>query len=204
MGAKNLVYVIAPDGGLAESLTGPLQAAGFKTVHHPAVDSLLDSLDGDDLIGCVVAKLGSDALHDLIRKNQVVPVVLWKSNASLAAAVQAVKAGAFDVVERTDALAESVKKALAVQAKYHKLSLERFAANERIRSLTPREAEVFDRLVRGVPKRQIAQELGISPKTLDIHRGNVMFKLETKTAALLHRAYILDRVNPMLLPSVLG
>jgi two-component system response regulator FixJ len=133
----------------------------------------------------------------------MLPVVLLAANGTLSAAVHACKAGAFDVVERSD-LVESVKKAFALFAKYQKLFEERAAASVKIASLTKRETQVFNLMVQGIPNRQIAEQIGISPKTLDIHRSNLMDKMEARTPADLCRADLLAKTNPMLLPLVLA
>ncbi|MBI2807701.1 MAG: hypothetical protein HYX68_22195 [Planctomycetes bacterium] len=206
MSAKKPVGVVAADASFANRLKGPIKSAGLGLLFFASVKALIDQDDEDTPVGCVVAELcaGPNVMRELEQALFIVPVVLFAGNAPLAVAVQAMKAGAFDVVENTEALVESVWRALALSGKYQQLLDDRAAASQKIRSLTQREREVFVRMVRGLPNRRIAEELEISPKTLDIHRANLLFKMEVKTIAELCRMHLMDRVNPMLLPQIFG
>lgn len=206
MSARNTVCVIASDAGLSHALKGPFKSAGLTLVGHATVKQFLGAFEEDAPAGCVIAELrsGLDVLKDLAHGNCIVPVVLLAGGGNLSAVVQAVKAGAFEVVEKPDGLVESAKRAIAVFVKYQKLFEERVAASQKIQSLTKRETQVFDLMLQGIPNRKIAEALKISPKTLDIHRSNLMFKMELKTAAELCRANLLNKTNPMLLTQLLG
>jgi two-component system response regulator FixJ len=165
----------------------------------------LEALDPEKPVACVVAPLagGADLVKELAEAHCVVPVILVTgSSKDLMAAVQAVKAGAFDVVEKGDAAAESAKKAILFFARTQKLLQEKAVAAERIDSLTRRESQVLNLMVEGVPNRKIAEELGISPKTLDIHRANLMDKMEARTVADMCKAHLLHVTNPAHLPLI--
>ncbi len=206
MSARNTIGVVSTDASLGNSLKGTFRSAGLTLVCHTSVKQLLATFEEDTPVGCVITELrnGLDVLKDLAHGNCIVPVVLVGGAGSLSAVVQAVKAGAFDVAEKPDAVLESAKKATALFAKYQSLFEERVVASQKIRTLTKREVQVFNLMVQGVPNRKIAEQLEISPKTLDIHRSNLMFKMEVKTAAELCRANLLDKTNPMLLTQLLG
>jgi len=203
MSAKNTACLISSDAAYCNSLKATFRSAGLTLISHASVKEFLESHDEDQPVGCVLAELriGVDVLRDLGHGNCMLPVVLLAGDGTLSAAVQAAKAGAFDVVERPDMI-ETVKKAFALFSKYQKLFEERAEASVKIGSLTKRETQVFNLMVTGMPNRKIAEEIGISPKTLDIHRSNLMDKMEARTAADLCRANLLARTNPMLLPLV--
>jgi FixJ family two-component response regulator len=202
MSAKNIVCVVSPDAGLSAALKASFKAAGLILTSQASVSDFVDAEDPDRPTSCIVSELagGNDLLNDLADHHYVVPVVLVGSG--VAAAVQAVKAGAFDVVERTDQVAESAKRAASFFAKCQKLLDEKAAAAERIDSLTKRETQVLHLMVAGKPNREIAQELGISTKTLDIHRANLMDKMEARTSADMCRALLLHKTHPMYLQIV--
>lgn len=206
MSAKNTVCVVSPDGVLSNALKAPLKSAALNQIVCESVKEFLETYDEDKPIGCVVAdiRVGADVLKDLAQGNLVLPVVLYGPGVSASATVQAVKAGAFDVADKMDALVDGLKKATSAYAKYQKLFEERQQASERIQSLTRRETQVLNLMVQGIPNRQIAEELGISTKTLDIHRSNLMDKMAARTAAGLYRAYLLDTTNPAFLPILFG
>jgi two-component system, LuxR family, response regulator FixJ len=199
MSAKTTVCVVSEDGNLSNALKGSFKSAGLSLLSYSSANDFLEALDPDKPVSGVVGDLrgGLELLKELEENHCVIPVILIAGAAGLSAAVQAVKAGAFDVVEKPDAVAESAKKAAALYAKNQKLFEEKEKASERIESLTRRETQVLGMMVDGKPNRLIAEELGISPKTLDIHRANLMDKMEARTTADMCRAALLHRTNPM-------
>jgi two-component system response regulator FixJ len=198
MSAKNTVCVVSEDANLSNVLKAPFKSAGLNLISYPRANDMLEAWDPDKPISCVIGELrgGLEMLKELEENHCVVPVVLLAASGNLAAAVQATKAGAFDIVEKSDALAESAKKACAYYAKCQKLLEEKEVASERIGSLTRREAQVLNLMVEGKQNRMIAEELGISPKTLDIHRANLMDKMAARTTADMCRAHLFHKVNP--------
>jgi two-component system response regulator FixJ len=155
----------------------------------------------------LAGKGGLDLLRSLHEQKLAVPVVLLMAHANIAMAVQAIKLGALDVIEKPfkdEALVAAVRSALDTYERWHKQLQERQLATQRIDNLTPREIQVLDLMVTGLPNRMIAEELGISPKTLDIHRSNVMDKMQARTTADLVRARLLERADPRALPYLFG
>ena len=206
MSAKNTVCVVSKDANWSNGLKGPFKSAGLTLIAYASAEELLESLDDDKPASCVVAELHSGlALRkQLMEHFRVVPIVLLAGEGDLTQAVQAIKAGVFDVVEKTDALVESAKKAVGYFAKYQKALEEKALAAERIDSLTRRETQVLHLMVEGLPNRKIAEQLEISPKTLDIHRANLMEKMEARTTAEMCRAHLLHTVHPAHLQYILG
>lgn len=154
-------------------------------------------------VGCVILDLkmpdrsGLDILNELRNRNIMVPVILLTGHADVPTTVAAMKAGAFDVLEKPvedSVLIEKVQEAFAQADEYRNFASERQTIEPKMQMLTPREIEVLDLMVSGKKNRRIADELGISTKTLDIHRANIMRKMHTKTIAdlvrwrLIHKA----------------
>jgi two-component system response regulator FixJ len=165
-----------------------LAAMEEKHFHCVLLDPQASALDGLDL---------QEALRE---RRAAVPVVVLTGGADIGTAVRAMKSGALDVVEKPFAdgrLVGAVRHAVSLYDKWRRNLEERQVAHDRIALLTPREVQVLDLMVEGKPNRQIAQELGISPKTLDIHRANVMHKMQARTTADLVRLRYLDRTDPM-------
>jgi two-component system, LuxR family, response regulator FixJ len=206
MSAKYTVCVVSEDSNLNNALKGPFKSAGVGLASYANVEDVLRAVDDEKPIGCLIADLhsGPALLKALAENHCIVPVVLVATSGGVTAAVQAMKAGAFDVVEKPDAAVESTKNATALYAKCKKIYEERCVATSRIDSLTRREAQVLALMVDGKPNRTIAEELGISAKTLDIHRANLMDKMEARTTADMCRAFLLARTNPMHLHLICG
>ena len=144
---------------------------------------------------------GLELMHKLEKKNMALPVILLTGHADIPFAVKAIRGGAFDVIEKPfkdKALIDRVKAALAMSQKWRDIQAERKAIAVRIAKLTRRERQVMEMLVSGMKNKMIAEELGISRKTLDIHRSKVMGKMEARTVADLVRWSYMD--NPKLLP----
>jgi two-component system response regulator FixJ len=118
------------------------------------------------------------------------------AHADVRLAVQAIRLGAMDVLEkpfRDEDLLALVRQGFSRFEKSKSVQDEIQTVAPRIASLTPRELEVLDLMVAGKKNRQIAEELGISTKTLDIHRANIMRKMQTKTVADLVRWRLMER-----------
>lgn len=204
MSAKNTVAVVSKDSSWNTSLKAPFKSAGMTLVSFPTPTDFLDDLDADKPVTCVIAELqgGLDLLKEFADGPCIIPVVLFAGAGGVTMAVQAMKSGAFDVVEKTDALIDTAKRAASYAVKWQSAIEEKNIAAKRIDSLTKRENQVLHLMVAGKPNRLIAEELEISTKTLDIHRSNLMDKMEARTTADMCRAYLLHRAHIMHLPIV--
>jgi len=200
MSTKNTIYLVTGDADLRKTLSTSFKAAKLNLVALTRTDEYLN--DEDDELkphGCLIVDADGDGLDieaDLAEQGVEVPVIVLVRRGDVAGAVRALKSGAFDVVEkpvRGTALTEPVRKALALFGRLENLLDQHEIARERVASLTRREMEVLDQIVQGKPNREIAAELGISPKTLDIHRSNIMAKIEARTVADLARVHLLNR-----------
>lgn len=142
---------------------------------------------------------GLEVLREMRVRNILVPVIMLSGHADVSLTVEAMKAGAVDVLEKpvdNAILVEKVQDACLKAEALRKLAEERTAIEPKFSSLTPREIQVLDHMVAGQKNRVIADALGISPKTLDIHRANIMRKMQTKAVADLVRWRMVNQADP--------
>jgi FixJ family two-component response regulator len=195
MSARALVHVVDDDESLRSSLLDLLEAAGFEARGYASTgEFLLHPVP--DAPGCVLLDVrmpgpsGLELQAALQRQGIMVPVIFLTGHADVATSVSAMKAGAMDFLEKPverDTLFDALQRALArdsaqraARAKAHRLSA-------RLAVLTPREREIFDRVVAGKLNKQIAAELGVAERTVKAERAQVMVKLGAGSAAELGR-----------------
>lgn len=153
----------------------------------------------EDRPGCLVLDLllpdgtGMDVLQQLSESGSEMPVVFMSGMASIAEAVRALKLGSLDFVEKPFELArmrEAIERALALDLERRQRSEEQTHLVQRFRSLSPRETEVMERIVQGTANKEVAVQLGLSPKTVEVHRANVMRKTGANSLAELVRMHV--------------
>lgn len=190
MSGRPIVHVVDDDVGVRESLALLLETAGIDTLSHASGGDFLARLDEADG-GCVLLDVrmpdigGLEIQQTLAARGTALPVIIITGHGDIPMAVAAMKAGAFDFIEKPfsrDKLLRSVQNALAEGERQGQAAARAEAFLERCRSLTPRERDVLCHLVIGRPNKVIAYELGISPRTVEIHRARVMDK--TKVGSL--------------------
>ena len=133
---------------------------------------------------------GIDLLRKLKSDGVAVPVIVMTGHGDVPLAVEAMKLGAFDFIEKPfddDALLASVRGALGVQEKNSREESQRQEIENRLTQLSTRERQVLDGLVAGQANKMIAYELGISPRTVEIYRANVMTKMQANSLSDLVR-----------------
>lgn len=194
------VAIVDDDPGVRDSLRMLLETSGYQTREYGSAEAFLrDPIDGARACAIIDLKLpGADGLSlqaELGRRGLTLPVILVTAHGDVASARAALRAGAFDFLEKpldNDELLATVKGALEG---HDRTQMERAAdarATLLLGSLTQREREVYDRIVRGMHNREIAVDLGISPRTVEVHRARVMAKLKARRLADLLRL----RVSP--------
>jgi len=195
MNESPLIHVVDDDESLRTAVLRLLDAAGLEAIGYASTgDFLLNP--PPDRHGCVVLDVrmpgpsGLDLQAALQRLGVALPVVFLTAYADAASTLQAMKAGAVDVLAKPvdrDTLLDALRRALARDALQRTARDEARRLRERFDSLTPRERQVFDRVIAGKVSKQIADELGIGERTVKTERAQVMTKLGVGSAAELGR-----------------
>ncbi|WP_079435123.1 response regulator transcription factor [Zoogloea sp. LCSB751] len=189
------VYVVDDDDGVRESLRWLLESVGHpvRVFRHGR-----DFLDGYDpnLPGCLLLDIrmplmGGFELQEVLRiDNPALPILFLTGHGTIPMSVRAMRAGAFDFIEKPfsdQALLERVQDAVNDAAERHRQQRHVRSINHHLAMLSPREREVLDLLMDGMSSRQIGEELGISKKTVEVHRCHIREKLGIGTVAELVR-----------------
>jgi FixJ family two-component response regulator len=202
MSPTPLIHVVDDDPSMRNALLRLLGAAGFEARGYSSTgDFLVQS--PPDRPGCLLLDLrlpgpsGLELQAALQQQGILLPIVFLSGHATVASSVRAMKAGAVDFLTKPvkrDTLLDAVGRALARDAAQRTAREEADRVQMRFASLTPRQREVFDRIVAGKLNKQIADELGIAERTVKREREQVMAKLDANSAADLGRlAELLQR-----------
>ena len=184
-----LVHIVDDDEAIRRSVSFALKTSGFQVRVYGNGEEILKSAP-DLETGCILLDIrmpGMDGLEvqeALKSKGVTLPVVIMTGHGDVTLAVRAMKAGAIDFIEKP------FEKAVLLLAIEHGISrLKQSAstvkeakdASVRLQLLTARERDVLDGLAKGLPNKSIAYDLGISPRTVEIHRANLMAKLGVRS-----------------------
>jgi two-component system, LuxR family, response regulator FixJ len=187
MPANRVVHVIDDDVAVRQSLAFLLSTAGLAVrVHASAVDFLkvLPEIQG----GCELQR----RLREL---KAGLPVIVMTGHGDVPLAVEAMKAGAIDFIEKPfddEVLLSAIRSALSRHAIDSEREARLVMVRDRVKALSEREREVFERLVAGKPNKVIAYELGISARTVEVYRANVMTKMQADSLSELVRMALLQ------------
>ncbi|HEY1503964.1 MAG TPA: response regulator FixJ [Stellaceae bacterium] len=192
---KSRVYIIDDDDAVRDSLSLQLEATGYEVASFSSAIGFLE-IAGTLPPGCVISDVqmpdmdGMELQQRLAEMKLDFPVVIVTGHADVALAVRAMKAGAVDFIEKPfeeRAILESVRHAQTRFAAQRASAQAGATAREKLVTLTPREREVFDEMVRGKQNKMIAFDLNISPRTVEVHRARVLEKLEARSLSELVR-----------------
>jgi two-component system response regulator FixJ len=162
---------------------------------YPSAGAFLDRLSSLK-VGCVITDVrmpgtsGIELLKRLRELKYTMPIIVITGHGDVPLAVEAMKYGAYDFLEKPfddDLLLAAVRGALPDQATNREDQALHAAITQRLESLSTRERQVLDGLVAGHPNKTIAYDLGISPRTIEIYRANVMTKMEAASLSELVR-----------------
>jgi two-component system response regulator FixJ len=195
MQADAVVYVIDDDEAVRDSLRFLLNTAGLVAQTYESATSFLNHLPRVKA-GCIVTDVrmpglsGLDLLRRLKELHSAVPVIVITGHGDVPLAVEAMKSGAADFLEKPfndEALLAAVNVALRDQGASAKRDADRVDVVDRLAALTARERQVLEGLVAGHPNKTIAFDHGISPRTVEIYRANVMSKMQAASLSDLVR-----------------
>jgi two-component system response regulator FixJ len=143
---------------------------------------------------------GIELLHQLRERNLHLPVIVMTAHGEVSLAVKALKAGATDFIEKPfagEVLIDAVLSALQAAGQMHQRDADIADIKGRIASLTAREREVMDQLVAGNQNKIIAHNLGMSPRTVEVHRARVMEKMQARSLSALVRMVVAAGQDPL-------
>lgn len=191
---SDLVHVIDDDDGLREALAFLLDVNGVEARFYASANAFLEALPVAD--GCVLTDVrmpgltGLELVRELRARGATFPVIVMTGHGDIPLAVEAMKAGVLDFIEKPfddEHLLGSIRAALSALRTAPEPDTARRAAEERLSDLSPRERDVLGGVVEGKLNKQIAFELEISPRTVEIYRANLMTKTGARNVAELMR-----------------
>lgn len=197
---RGQIFVVDDDEAVRQATCWALRAAGYDAIAYESGGAFLRSADIQSR-GCVVLDLnmpgmsGIEVLQRLRDQASPLAVILLTGYGDVPTAVRAIQAGAVDFLEKPydpDKLLMAIGRALAVPepAGGDTPDVRADAARARIRHLSPRQCQVLQGLVAGLPNKVIAQDLGVSPRTIEMHRADMMDRLGvTNLSEALRLAY---------------
>lgn len=193
--ADPLIYIVDDDEALRNSLVWLLEPLGYNVLPFASAREFLAAF-ADHETACLVTDVrmpgmsGLELNDELRRRGATLPVIVMTGHGDVPMAVRAMRAGALDFIEKpldNQLLVDRINEALRLSAGRQKELEQTRDLRERIAALTPRECEVARAVAGGKQNKAIAFDLGISQKTVEIHRHNAMTKLGASTAADLAR-----------------
>ncbi len=197
-----LVYVVDDDDAIRDSLMMLLRSIGLAGQSYASATDFLDAYDPKQH-SCLITDIrmpgmsGLDLQRELREHGAPIPIILITGHGDVPMAVEAMKEGALDFIEkpfRDQELLDRVQQALTWDDDHRSKNLEAISIQERLATLTPRESEVMDLVVQGHANKVIAQDLGVSQRTVEIHRARVMEKMNMRSLAALVRAIEKTRI----------
>ncbi|HWF01246.1 MAG TPA: response regulator FixJ [Caulobacteraceae bacterium] len=202
MSTEDLVHVVDDDDAVRDALVFLLGAAGLAARSWPSGEALLADLT-PDAAGCVLSDVrmpgmsGLDLLKRLRVSHPHLPVVVITGHGDVSLAVEAMKAGAANFIEKPfddEALIGALNSALGQARAPDGAAAERAIIAQRLSQLSARERQVLSGVVRGLANKVIAADLGISPRTVEVYRANLMSKMNARNLSDLVRMTL--RLDP--------
>jgi two-component system response regulator FixJ len=186
-----LVYLVDDDPAVRDSLSLLLRSVGLGSAVFPSALAFLEAYD-PDRHACLVADIrmpglsGLELQQRLNERGAKIPIIFITGHGDVPMAVNAMKSGAMDFIQkpfRDQELLDRINTALQQDREQRIRLLEENAIKQRLAALTPRETEVMWRVVRGQANKVIALDLGVSQRTVELHRARVMRKLKMRSLA---------------------
>ena len=191
MSSEPTVFVVDDDSEVRETLKWLVESVGLKIETFASAQDFLNTYD-PARPGCLVTDVrmpgmsGIELQAKLMAEEVTLPIIVVSGYADVPTAVRSMKGGAIDFVEKPfneQMLLERIQLSILEDARLRQKRSQRERARARLRSLTPRERQVMDLVILGRSNKEIARELNISPKTVEVHRSNVMAKMNAQSLA---------------------
>lgn len=199
MQLEPIVFVVDDDEVLRDALCQLIEAAGIDVKGFADGPTFLDAYH-HDCAGCILLDVampgmnGMEVQRALKERGLDIPIIFLTGHGDIPMAVEAVHEGALDFLEKPvpgPVLIKQVRKALAMVRKQQVMQIEAQRARQACSLLSPREREVFEQVVAGRSNKEIALQLGISHRTVEVHRDNLMRKMGAGSLAELIKLAIL-------------
>jgi len=194
----SIVYIVDDDQAIRHAMGLLLKSVGHEHLVFTSADEFLESHTGNNN-GCLVLDIrmpglsGLELQQKLIESGSSLPIIFISGHGDIPMAVEAMQKGAFDFIQkpfRDQELLDRISEALNTARRQESEREQKVDVQDRIDTLTKREHEVLDLVVTGKPNKIIAHELGVSQRTIEIHRARVMEKMRAKSLAELVRMHM--------------
>lgn len=185
------IFVVDDEADIRDSLRLLMRSVGLKTETFASAQEFLGAYD-PGRPGCLILDvrmpgMSGPELQEKLRKNEInIPIIIITGHGDVPTAVRTMKAGAIDVIEKPfsdQLLLDRVQQALERDATDRKERAERERIAARLARLTPREREVMEGIVDGKLNKVIAADLGLSTRTVEIHRSRIMEKMQVRSVS---------------------
>lgn len=190
-----IIYIVDDNDDVRETMQLLFESVDLRAESFGSAGEFLDAYPMGQS-GCLIADVrmpemsGLELQEEMVKRSIDLPVIIITGYGDVEMAVNAMKAGAADFIEKPykeQELLDRVHKAISQSAEKRQESSEEQMVRERLAQLTPRERQILEFIVDGEPNKRIAYHLGISEKTIEFHRAKIMKKLEAKSLAELVR-----------------
>ena len=204
MPADLIVYIVDDDDAVRHSLSVLLESKAYIVRSFGSAPEFLAAAPSLP-VGCLIADIrmpemdGLELQQRLIERSLHFPMIVITGHGDVPLAVRAMKAGAIDFIEKpfaSEAILDSLAAAVVHLATPHEQDPMRAAAAAKLALLSPREREVLEGLLAGLPNKSIAYDLAISPRTVEIHRARAMDKMGARSLSELIRLTLAAGVRP--------
>ena len=186
------VHVVDDDASFRTAIERRLKQAGYEVVTYPSGQHLLDRMPSESEMGCILLDVripglsGPELQRRLSELGSTLPIVFLTGYPDVRTAVRTIKAGAEDFLTKpvsSDNLLRAIERAMARHEATRGLKSTLDVVRAHIGKLTPRERQVFERIVRGQTNKQVANALGTTERTIKAHRQQVMEKMQVQSLA---------------------
>lgn len=186
------VHIVDDDASFRTAIERRLKRAGYEVATYASAQHLLDRLPGESETGCILLDVripglsGPELQSRLSERGSTLPIVFLTGYADVPTTVQAIKAGAEDFLTKpvsSERLLDAIERAILHQSTARDVKSRLDVVRAHIASLTPREREVFELIIRGKTNKQVAFSLGTTERTIKAHRHRVMEKMQVQSLA---------------------
>ena len=189
---QGFVHVVDDDASFRKAIERQLKHAGYDVATYASAEHLLDCLPSENIPSCILLDVqipelsGPELQERLSELGSTLPIIFLTGYPDVRTTVRTIKAGAEDFLTKpvpSNKLLQAVERAIARHNAAYLVKSARAVVLARIGTLTPREREVFELVVRGNPNKQVARALGCTERTIKAHRHKVMEKMQVQSLA---------------------